>query len=257
MIEHKAERKLMRRAAIVLALAAIALLAYLARGLGLPTPQTLGAFFDRWANDPYLAPRLPYFYVGFVAVCAASTFPRALVILAATTVFGGMNTVLLTSLGGALGAGSAFLIARYVARDFVQARIPGNWHKWEERISRNAFTAMFVLRSIPFSPMSSPHWGAGLTSMRFLPFFFGILLGFGPSTVFYVLFSEAVVQGYKSFFNIPFAVPMMIVGQGLIILGVVLFYRNQRAKSQAAQQAEERINENGATEPAAPLEETL
>lgn len=234
---------MLRRASIVLALLAIALAAYLARGLGLPTPQTLGVFFDRWANDPYLAPRLPYFYVGFVAVCAASAFPRALVILAATAVFGGWMTTILTSVGGALGAGGAFLIARYVARDFVQARIPDNWHKWEERISKNAFMAMFVLRAIPFSPMSSPHWAAGLTSMRFAPFFFGILLGFGPSTVFYVLFSEAVVSGYKHFFDIPYAVPLMIVGQGIIILIAVIFYRSQKAKSRAAQAAEARINE--------------
>ena len=225
------------------AVLAIALIAWFAQGLELPTPQTLGDFFARWAHDPELAPRLPYFYVAFVAVCAASTFPRMIVILAASAAFGGFLTVILTSLGGALGAGGAFLIARYVARDFVQARIPNSWHKWEARISRNGFTAMFILRAIPFSPMSSPHWGAGLTNMKFAPFFFGVMLGFGPSTIFYILFSEALVEGYKRFFDIPHIVPMLIVGQGIVLIAAFLFYRNQKAKSRAAREAEARIND--------------
>ncbi len=213
-----------------LAAAALAALLYVSRGQSLPAPEEIREFLDRYRRDAEWAPYLPSLYTALVAFFAASTFPRSVVILAATAVFGGVYATLYTSVGGTLGAGAAFLIARYLAQDFIQSRLPAGWRKWEEQLSRNGFVTMAAFRSIPFSPMSTPHYAAGLSRMSFPAFLAGSFLGFVVSTVFYVFFSGAVIALYKKFFAFPHALSIIIGIQSALLAAGYLFYRRQRRK---------------------------
>ncbi len=227
-------RRLWERVAILLTVIGVASAAYMARGLGLPKPATIAEYFNKFRGDPKLVVWMPYLYVGFCAFCAATQFPRAVIILAAVGLFGPWLATLYTSLGGTLGVGGAFLASRYVARDFVYQRLPPAWKKWEEWISKRGFWAILAIRSAPFAPMSSLHYASGLTHMHLVPFAAASFLGFVVSSVFYVFFADVVVNFYKRYFDIPYVVPIMITMNALFIGGMVFYYRKYKKRAAVA-----------------------
>ena len=104
----------------------------------------------------------------FVALYVAATtlaFPASLLTLGAGAAYGFWIGFALVSIGSTLGATAAFLITRYVAREWVGARIAGNprFQALDQGVAAEGWKLVFLTRLSPLFPFNLQNYGYGLT----------------------------------------------------------------------------------------------
>ncbi len=174
-------------AVIVVALAVVALYQYF--GLGqLLTLDYLKASRDGLAalyQTRPLATAAAFFAV-YVTATALSLPGATLLTLAAGAMFGlGLGT-LLVSFASSLGALLAFLVARYLLRDLVQARFGKRLAPINEGIQRDGVFYLLTLRLVPIFPFFLVNLLVGLTSIKAARFYWVSQVGMLAATVVYV-----------------------------------------------------------------------
>jgi uncharacterized membrane protein YdjX (TVP38/TMEM64 family) len=90
-------------------------------------------------------------------------------------------------IGASLGATAAFLIGRYLARDWVYKQIAGNekFRKIDEAVGQEGFKIVFLTRLSPVFPFNLLNYALGITGVSFKDYLLGFL-GMIPGTVMYV-----------------------------------------------------------------------
>jgi uncharacterized membrane protein YdjX (TVP38/TMEM64 family) len=84
------------------------------------------------------------------------------------------------SMAGTMAASVVgFSFARFVARDWISARIPARLRKYDEALERSAFETVVVLRMIFWMPQVL-HSFLGVSKVRFWTHFWGSLVGYVP-----------------------------------------------------------------------------
>jgi pyruvate/2-oxoglutarate dehydrogenase complex dihydrolipoamide dehydrogenase (E3) component/uncharacterized membrane protein YdjX (TVP38/TMEM64 family) len=169
--------------------AVVTIVLYQHFGLGrLLTLESLKASRDALAlayqNQPWLT--LGLFFVGYVAAAALS-IPGALVLtLAAGALFGLWVGLLVVSFASSLGALLAFLSARYLLRDAIQARFGKSLAPINEGVRKDGVVYLLTLRLVPVFPFWLINLLMGLTPMKASRFYATSQIGMLAGTAVYV-----------------------------------------------------------------------
>jgi len=163
--------------------AKLALVLVVAGGLGLA--YRLGVFAE--VSDPQslahtLVQRGAWGYLAFVlAYTAFQPFgvPGTVFVVAAPLIWPWQTAFALSMVGTMSASVVGFSFARFVARDWVSARIPGRFRRYEAALERNAFGTVLLLRLIFWMPQLL-HSFFGVSKVRFWTHFWGSLLGYVP-----------------------------------------------------------------------------
>lgn len=168
-------------------------------------------------------------YVAFVAAYATLQpfgFPGSVFLWGAPLVWP-WPVAFAVSMAGSMGASVVgFLFARFVARDWVSARIPERFHRYDEALARRAFTTVFLLRLVFW--MSSPlHAFFGVSRVPFATHFWGSLAGYVLPFLLVSMFGERV-------FEVVIAAPREVwlavgIGVAAAALGAWAFRRRRAA----------------------------
>jgi pyruvate/2-oxoglutarate dehydrogenase complex dihydrolipoamide dehydrogenase (E3) component/uncharacterized membrane protein YdjX (TVP38/TMEM64 family) len=142
------------------------------------------AFADLYAAQPW-AVRLGYFAV-YVATTAFSLPGAVILTLAGGGIFGLGWGLLLVSFASSAGATLAFLAARFVLRDWVQARMGNRLAEINKGIAREGALYLFSLRLIPVVPFFVINLVMGLTTLRTWTFYWVSQVGMLAGTAVYV-----------------------------------------------------------------------
>ncbi len=132
----------------------------------------------------------------FIAAYATATvlfFPGSILTIGAGFAFGLWRGMLVVSAGSTLGAGAAFLLGRYLARDRVQAaaqRYP-KFGAIDEAIGREGWKMVALLRLSPLLPFNASNYLYGVTRIGFWPYLGASWLGMIPGTLLYVYLGAA------------------------------------------------------------------
>jgi pyruvate/2-oxoglutarate dehydrogenase complex dihydrolipoamide dehydrogenase (E3) component/uncharacterized membrane protein YdjX (TVP38/TMEM64 family) len=121
-----------------------------------------------------------------VAVTGLSVPGAALLTLAAGAIFGLLWGVLLVSFASSLGATAAFLLSRFLLRDWVQARFGAQLRGINEGVAKEGAFYLFTLRIVPAVPFFVINLAMGPTPIRARTFYWVSQLGMLPATVIYV-----------------------------------------------------------------------
>src|SRR5437588_10860652 len=156
----------------------------------LPVQQWLRSFND-WVGKMGLAG----IFI-FIAVYAAATVllaPGAILTIGAGFAFGLWKGFLAVSAGATLGAALAFLVARFIARDKVEAIAKGNekFRKIDNAIGKQGAKLIFLLRLSPAIPFNLSNYFYGLTGVKFWPYVLVSWIGMIPGTFLYVYIGTA------------------------------------------------------------------
>ena len=133
------------------------------------------------------------FMAAYVAVAAFSLPVATAMSLLSGALFGRWFGTLWVDIAATTGATLACVAARYLLRDWVQARFQGERLQAINRgIAENGLNFLLFLRLIPLFPFFLINLAAGLTVLPMRTFFIGTLVGILPGAFLYVNAGHAV-----------------------------------------------------------------
>ena len=127
-------------------------------------------------------------YAVFYIAGTALFFPGLPLTLGAGFLYGAIIGTFVVSPASVAGATLAFLIARYVARNWVTRRLKKypQAAAIDRAIEKNGFKAVVLLRLQPVLPFNILNYALGLTSIRLRDYMLASWIGMFPATVLYV-----------------------------------------------------------------------
>jgi uncharacterized membrane protein YdjX (TVP38/TMEM64 family) len=105
--------------------------------------------------------------------------PGTVFIVAAPLIWPWQVAFALSMVGTMAASVVGFSIARFVARDWISARIPARFRKYDDALESNALRTVVVLRLIFWMPQVL-HSFLGVSKVPFWTHFWGSLLGYLP-----------------------------------------------------------------------------
>lgn len=140
----------------------------------------LRAFYDANAVTMVAA------FIGVYIVTVALSLPGATILtLCAGAIFGSVTGTLVVNVGATIGATLAFLVARFLLRDWVEKKFGEKLKPFNDGFSKNAINYILFLRLVPLFPFFLINLVSGLTHIRLPVYFFGTMFGILPGTFVY------------------------------------------------------------------------
>lgn len=170
-------------------------------------------------------------YVAYVAAYAALQpfgVPGTAFVLAAPLVWPWPVAFGLSMTGTMAASVVGFAFARFVARDWVAARIPARFRKYDEALARRAFVTVVTLRFVFWMPPLL-HAFFGVSRVRFWTHFWGSLVGYLVPLLLMAYFGERLFAAMR---DAPASV-WIGIGAGLGVLGVAVWLVRSRYRARS------------------------
>jgi len=135
----------------------------------------------------------PLVFILFYAVGVCLFLPGTLLTALGGAIFGPYWGFLYVWVGAMLGAAGAFLIGRYLGREFAASLIGDRLQKYDDAIASNGFATVLYLRLVYF-PFTAMNFGMGLTKVRFRDYLWGTGLGILAGTFIFTFFVGTVKE---------------------------------------------------------------
>ena len=126
------------------------------------------------------------FFLVYVAVTGLSLPGAAVMTLIAGAVFGLLWGTVIVSFASSLGATLAFLVSRFLLRDWVQAKFGDKLKTINAGVANEGPFYLFALRLVPVFPFFAINLVMGLTSIHARTFYWVSQLGMLAGTIVYV-----------------------------------------------------------------------
>ncbi|MBW8002929.1 MAG: TVP38/TMEM64 family protein [Planctomycetes bacterium] len=135
-----------------------------------------------------LGPLGPLIFIGLYILVCVLLLPGSIVTLGAGVVFGVVKGSIAVSIGSTIGATCAFLIGRYLARNWVAGKIAGNekFKAIDEAVASQGWKIVLLTRLSPVFPFNLLNYAFGLTKVSLKHYFFASWIGMIPGTIMYV-----------------------------------------------------------------------
>ena len=168
--------------------------------------------------------------VGFVLLYGIATVamvPGSIFDLVGGALFGPYFGSALNLAGGSLGASLAFLVARYIARDWVEARAGRRTRSIVNSVDADGWQFVAFVRIVPIFPYNVMNYLLGLTHIPFAQYLVATLVFMAPSTFVYTWIGVAgreAIAGDAN--NLRYA--LLALGLLAVMLMVPRFYKRMR-----------------------------
>jgi uncharacterized membrane protein YdjX (TVP38/TMEM64 family) len=126
-------------------------------------------------------------FIGIYIVSTVAFLPGSILTLGAGVLFGVWLGAICVFIGATLGATAAFLIGRYVARDWIAKKIAGNdqFKAIDRAVGKEGLKIVTLTRLSPVFPFNLLNYAFGLTGVSIQDYVIGSL-GMIPGTIMYV-----------------------------------------------------------------------
>jgi uncharacterized membrane protein YdjX (TVP38/TMEM64 family) len=138
--------------------------------------------------------------------------PSFLIAGANGLVFGTLSGVLISWVGGMLGAMGTFYLARLLGSNFVKKYVKSDTliQKVDEISQKHGMKVVFIGRLLPFISFDFLSYAAGLSTMKPWRFFLATAIGMIPGTTAYVLLGNQILK-YSRYTNQMFWIVIVMV----------------------------------------------
>ncbi len=169
---------------VFLVVGAVALLLLLGREFGAAVPE-----FAKWVAS--LGVWGPIVFIGGYVAAVVAFAPASILTLAAGAIFGIVQGTMYVFVAATLGSALAFLVARYVARGWVEQRFTSNprFVAIDRAMEKEGRKIVFLLRLYPVFPYNALNYLLGLTRIGFRDYLLGCI-GMIPGTLLYVYYGK-------------------------------------------------------------------
>jgi len=138
---------------------------------------------------------LAFILVYAVGVCLF--IPGTLLTALGAAIYGPYWGFIYVWVAAMLGAAGAFLIGRYLGREFAASLIGDRLKKYDDAIARNGFATVLYLRLVYF-PFTAMNFGMGLTKVLFRDYLWGTGLGILVGTFIFTFFVGTIKEVWAS-----------------------------------------------------------
>lgn len=185
----------------------------------------------------------PLVFMAGYAVATVAFVPGSVLTLASGALFGLFWGTVYAWTGATVGAGAAFLIARYVARGWVERKIEGKatFSHLDESIEKDGGKIVALLRLAPVFPFVLLNYALGLTKVRFLHYMVASLAML-PGTLLYVYYGHvgrAALAGGQTVWD------WVLLAVGLVAVLAVTVLITKKAKRALAEKTALEASEVG------------
>ncbi len=176
----------------------------------------------------------PVIYLMVWALAPALLLPGLPITLAGGLLFGPFWGVVYVACGATAGATLAFLVARYLARDWVAAKISGTRaYGLDESVARHGWKVVAFTRLVPIFPYFLVNYAFGLTRIRLFPYAVATFFAMLPLTIAYVYFSSNILDLFQGKISVE-----LILGAVLVVLATLIPVVYKRLKPGAEKSLE-------------------
>lgn len=169
----------------------------------------------------------PLIYICIYLIAPSLFLPGLPLTLVGGVLFGPFWGVIYAIVGSTGGACLAFLIARYLGRDWVAGKIRGtNLGKLDEEVERQGWKIVAFTRLIPLFPFNLLNYAFGLTKIKFSHYAITSFIGMLPACIAYIVFSSSLLDLLKGKVSVRLIVGIVLV---IIVSSIPIYYRKQRA----------------------------
>ncbi len=140
----------------------------------------------RWVAE--LGPWGPFLFILIYILACIFFIPGSILTLGAGVLFGVVKGSIIVSLAATAGATCAFLVGKYLARDWIAKKIRANpkFQAIDEAVAREGWKIVGLTRLSPIFPFNLLNYAYGLTRVSLRDYFFASWVGMMPGTVMYV-----------------------------------------------------------------------
>jgi uncharacterized membrane protein YdjX (TVP38/TMEM64 family) len=177
----------------------------------------------------------PLGYLAFVlayAVLQPFGMPGTVFVFAAPLIWPWPVAFALSMVGTMAASVVGFAFARFIAREWVERRIPARFKKYDEAVERRGFVTVFTLRLLLWMPPPL-HFFFGVSKVRFWTHFWGSFFGYLPTLFLVSFFGEKLYEMMKTASPAEWAA--MVVTTLLFFLAVWWFQRRREAHRAASE----------------------
>jgi len=177
--------------------------------IGLVVLLAVGIGLAWWSRDQWTAEAIaawveglgvwgPLVFVGVYCLAPALFVPGAVLTLAGGALFGPLAGALLSLAGATVGATVAFLMARYLAADWVEHRLGRRVQEIKAGVEREGWRFVAFVRLVPVFPFNLLNYALGLTRLSVRTFAVTSWMTMAPGALAYAYLGSAgreVVSG--------------------------------------------------------------
>ncbi len=142
-----------------------------------------------WVNEAGVA--APLLFMLIYALGTVFFFPGSVLTLAGGALFGPVLGTLINLTGATIGAAMAFLVARYLASDWVEEKTGGRLKQLKEGVEGEGWRFVAFVRLMPLFPFNLLNYALGLTRIPLLQYVIASWLFMLPGAIAYTYLGYA------------------------------------------------------------------
>ncbi|MEC7832481.1 MAG: VTT domain-containing protein, partial [Pseudomonadota bacterium] len=147
-------------------------------------------------QNPYL---VEIFFFTIYVLATTISLPVATILgLLSGMIFDLMTAVILVSFASSIGATFAFLLSRYLLRDYVKERLSEQYEKINSGFIKRSGYYLFALRMCLIFPYFMINLVSGLTTIRTPVFYIVSQIGMLPGTIIIILLGSNIAHSITS-----------------------------------------------------------
>jgi uncharacterized membrane protein YdjX (TVP38/TMEM64 family) len=172
----------------------------------------------------------PVIFILIYIIACVLFIPGSALTLGAGAIFGVVRGSIFVSIASTLGATAAFLVGRYVARDWVARKIAQNekFAAIDRAVGAEGWKIVGLTRLSPVFPFSLLNYAYGLTKVSLRDYILASWIGMMPGTIMYVYIGSLARIGVEAESTTTAQTVLKIVG--LIATATVTVYVTKIAR---------------------------
>ncbi len=193
-----------------------------------------GAYLDEESLKNWIAGfgmTAPLVYILIYSLAPAFMLPGLLITVVGGVLFGPVWGVVYAITGATIGASVAFQVARYLGRDFIEARVlragSKKWAELDSKVEVNGWKIVAFTRLIPLFPFNFLNYAFGLTRVRFFTFVWASFVFMLPGAAAYVIFSSSFLGLLKGRVSKEFVIGVLLV---VAVSLIPILYKRVKSK---------------------------
>ncbi|MBI5344610.1 MAG: TVP38/TMEM64 family protein [Deltaproteobacteria bacterium] len=154
----------------------------------------------------------PLVYLLIYSIAPSFMMPGLPITVIGGILFGPLWGTIYVLIGATIGASIAFLIARYMGRDWIAGVIKGGrFEELDGKVEKQGWKIVAFTRLIPLFPFNFLNYAFGLTKIKFSHYVLASFIFMMPGAIAYVVFSSSILDVFKGKVSKEFLIGVILV----------------------------------------------